>query len=78
MTRKEVEQKLDKKYLGKHVSFENISGETIAGKIHRISAEPYKDSPAELEVIFVLGHTRCSCDLTYFLENTIILDGNTQ
>lgn len=69
MTRKEIEQKLATRYLGKVVIFTQVNSKEVCGKIDRITAEVASGEPM---AIFVINHMRYECDVTYFTENTII------
>jgi hypothetical protein len=73
MTRLEIEQKLETKYLGKVISFCTIRDKIVAGKIHSIAVDIKNN---EIMIIFVLGHDRYEVDAVYFMENTT-LHGNT-
>lgn len=68
LTRKEIDQGLSRKYLGKVVIFIQIDGKEVCGKVDRITCEAaIQRQPM---AIFVINHTRYEVDVSYFINNT--------
>jgi len=84
LTRQEIEQRLEKQYLGAVVSIklpwyrkpEDTECETytVTTKIHRIAVEVHSGEP--MVVFKGGGGIQYKCDVNYFIENAII-HGNT-
>jgi 3-phenylpropionate/cinnamic acid dioxygenase small subunit len=74
LTRQEIETRLERGLTGKLLQYETVRNDTVIGKLQRLAVN---DSNGELLVNFQLDRIRYECDLQYFVENTIILNGNT-
>lgn len=86
LTREEIEQRLEQKYLGAVISLELIwwrphykteaEGKrlnTISGKVQRIAVELTSGEPM---VVFVINGKQYKVDVNYFIEN-ITIHGDT-
>jgi hypothetical protein len=69
LTRREIEERLEKGLVGKLVSFVTIRDETITGKLQRLAVNVVGN---ELMVSFMVNHTRYEVDLIYFTDNITI------
>ena len=70
LTRLEIETNLERGLVGKVVDFTDIRDENVVGKVERLAVFPDGD---ELMVTVFISNKKYTVDLTYFIENTIII-----